>query len=325
MSIHIILGNGEGEDETPQAVINESLRDVLTEDSSVVTAWQGRPFPALEKVYDYLFDHKVPTVLIHESDFNVPKAFHESDHFVVQTVPALPDAFAKEYTHSPGKFMILGEGAYTDGLGKDTYDTIGTRPTVLDLGNGLLPLDLPGEMTPDAIEKEIEEAAVTPPGDKPEVLEVKDEDPTVNEAEVSEGDDPDPFSFAREELLSMPYRVLRRLAEQVVDADKLPTGTALEPLVDAIEDARDVMDFKIEVEESAALVSQVEHKTVPDVLMENPVVHEEDVAILLQDAHRLVDIMMDGEPSHPLSMTLLKIEEALLWYHYGDGSHPFDN
>jgi hypothetical protein len=333
---HILIGTGEGVN-VPQSVINESLRDVINEGDHLVLPWYGKPTDALRMVYDYVFDQQVQFLLIlTDTGSKVPKAFTDSDHgAVINPNGGLAKAYYNEYTKDQlGSVVVLGgeDDETTNDMLMDVYALLsrnGVTGPVLDLGDGLTTIEVEVEAEEESAEEESaeeesaeeesaeeesaeEESAEEAPPTLTEVeyaysLLTTDEDPTVeDDAGETEASDPDPFSFSYEELSIMPLKVLKRYAEQVVSEDDMPKGNAKGPFILAIETAREDAD-----------ISGGQHGD--DVICEMCRVEEalEYVQMFFRD-------LQAAAPSRVNAIVLTKVEEALLWYHYGADVHSAD-
>jgi hypothetical protein len=342
MATHVIIGTGENAD-IPQAVVNEALKDGLDDKPTVVVGWYGKPEDSLANVYDFLFDQEIDTLLIYDQVEPV-KAFREAPNMVVQKVPDMATGFVQEFKDNPGAFMVLGQGDRTDNLLMDVYSKV-RPPVVADLADGLAPITMEGfddlpevdldtetrettlnahgittvvttnddDPTEDTPTDEVPDVA---PGDKPAVL--ADEDPT-DDASPSEEEDPDPFSFNREELLNMPHRVLKRLAAQVMSEEEMPHTSEKEPFVNAIMYAAEALAKEIAGDPDTEVdTAEPYGKATIDGLARDPMGIED---FLLAARNTLRD-MNTAQPNRSLAVAVTKVEEALLWwYHYGDKIH----
>lgn len=283
MATHIIVGTGWLEEEIPQSVVNESLRDVIEEGDDVVIPWYGKPTPALAQVYDYIFDQEIPFELIHNTGSKIPKAFTDAKF---GTVLNPNGGLAAEYLKNlTGVFMVLGDDDITNETLAEVLDKGSWEGPVLDLADGLTEIDLEIVDEPDEV-PEAERRGLA------EKLVPSDDDPTeVEDEHVAE---PDPLSFTRDEMESMPLRTLQRLCKQ---AGLEASGNAKAAYIDALSEAKGE-----DVAREAHGVQPLVFDTV-----------EGAFDFLISSLKRI-----NGEsPSRPNSIAITKLEEALLWYHYG--------
>jgi hypothetical protein len=301
---HILVGTG-GDVDVPQSVINESLRDVLSEGDTLIMPWHGKPNDATRMVYDYVFDQGIQFVLVNATEGGVAKAFSASEHgVVVSPQRGLAQAYVDEYIRDTGDgrgaFIVLGNDPKTDEEIMDVYSRMDIPPTVVDLGDGLTPVQIEGD--DEAYSEPIGASEDDPQADEDEKEAVVEEADEVTEEadEVTEDDDPDPFSFNVDELRAMPVRVLKKLCAQVVPEDEMPKGNAKTPFIDAIEAARDALAREL-------------HGVQPVIF--------DTIEEALNYARLTIAKLQEDVPSRTTALVLTKIEEALLWYHYGDEIH----
>lgn len=294
MATHIIVGTGEGVD-VPQSVINEGLRDVVGDGDSVVVQWFGRPTKALGQVYDYIFDQQIQFELIHDTGGKIPKAFEDAKFgHVLNPNRGCVGEFAEMLTDD-GKFMLLGEDPMTDELVVGVYNQI-LDHDVLDLADGLTPV----KMEPDEDDEPTEEPTEE---EEPEAVQrglavVKDDDPT----DATEVDaEPDPLSFSREEMESMPLRTLQKLVKDA-GIKKEITSNSKKPYIAALVEEQNGGD-----------------KPLPDEIEIR--LSEEEAEELLMNARAALLRIQEIETSRSVAIAITKVEEALLWYHYGDEIH----
>lgn len=185
-----IIGSGTA----PKAVIQESLRDLLSDGDVVAVPWYGKPTAGLEAVYDYLLDNEVSFVMYYDSDSQIPaKVFSKAEHGSVQDIANVHTALIKA---SDGKILVLWDSTNDAGSEKMCESIFTVRPDalVLDLTNGLSPIHLEDE---------------------------KAEAPSRYDEEDPTDDAPASPPLSRAELEGMPVPSLKRLA---ANTGNLPEG-----------------------------------------------------------------------------------------------------
>lgn len=154
---HVVVGIGDNV-VTDKAII-ESLRDIVGKQDVVSIVWVGKPIaPAVEFVYNYIMDNGILFQMYYEEGQNPPRVFRESDHGSVFKVRDSVNSALKSITGS-GKVLFLWNDAendtdHEDGLGSlidQVFDTVGEGTIVLDLTNGLSPIEVVGQSEGDLL------------------------------------------------------------------------------------------------------------------------------------------------------------------------------
>jgi len=132
---YAIVGTGE----TSEAALQESLRDILTEDDTVLIGWL-RPMPeVVEHVYGYLLDNEVQFRLYHRPEQEVTRHFRDAENCVVTQSRHPLDAMLKE----ADEILFLWNDAEQEAnpsLIQYVFDHINDGVRIKELSNGLAPI-----------------------------------------------------------------------------------------------------------------------------------------------------------------------------------------
>lgn len=189
MKIHAVVGTGQGSKASEKAIV-ESLRDVVGADDCVNLVWSGKPSEALEVVYDYVLENNLSFVMYHAEGTTPPRVFRESDEGVVQKVRN-PDKAAVEKVDNGGAVLYLWDEDEADDQVDHVFDHKSGSALVLELTNGLAPIDVTETEVPEPVE--------------PDKYEDSDED----------SEDEDDTRFTQHELESMTDTAVRRYAARI--------------------------------------------------------------------------------------------------------------
>ena len=276
---HVILGSG-GAVTSPRSVINEAFKDAVREGDTISMPWMGKPSDAMAYVYDYVLDNEVNFLLLHDFDTTPPAPFVESERGEVLRVLDITKAMSDHVNRGDGgQAFVLGEDDATEAIILDfaKYSDVPMK----DLSNGLIPVNVM-ETHPDNPGQE----EVDPTDDTPE------EGVAVIDAALT---------YSIEELRNLPVPALKRVA-QVTGLDPLPPTQ--EEILDAMVAYREgkiveTMTGKQETDSAIEYFGGSNPSGIPTQL----------AAIVLE--------LKDNTPSRENSLVITKLQEALLWYHYG--------
>lgn len=152
-NVHAIIGLG---DTTPQA-IEESLNDVLNEGDIVAMVWYGPPTETWEAVYDYVLDNEYEFIMYYAEGSNPPRVFREHETGVVQKTRHPEPSAVKEISGN-GKLLVLWDNsANEEQFSEGVYDNTPEGTLVLNLANGLVPINIEADPLPEPEEPTFEE------------------------------------------------------------------------------------------------------------------------------------------------------------------------
>jgi len=310
---HLVIGTGVAA-EASYAAITESIKDAVDPENDIlVVPWTPRPADAMKAVYDFIVKTGVRFVMIHPGASKVPAVFTSAEaNGDVLNVPDMGEEYVRRYNLTEGGYcFVLGEDEATEMWLLSAFSHSGEKLQFVDLGRGLVPVSIQGdapteseqiagytqEMTEQATAEQFPTAATvetTTAGVKsPDAPEVTDDD---NDEEDAPEDKADIYSFKKEELESIPLRVLKNIAARVWD--EVPN--TVDGIIEKVEATRP---------------SSCDLRTAGP-----PEGHYGDQ---VEDAFkRLYSLLNYGQPSTGKMEALRNVHNAYLWYKHSDTTIP---
>ena len=195
MKTYGILGSGT----TSKNVIEDALNE-LGEDNEFVLYGVTKMSASESRVHTWLVDHEVSYTVVHNNKTSAA-LMEDASHFVSNNV-LNTDFFLKELKKRKGTLLLLWDDEAVTEMEDIVFGAADLGIKILDLTNGLTPIDVEGE--------EPTEEPVTAP--------------IVDEVEI------EPFS--KEELAEMPISVLRKNAKnQGMDTTDLDKNQIIDLLI----------------------------------------------------------------------------------------------
>lgn len=190
MGHYVIIGSGD----CPPEAVSESMRDTLSENDSVAIRWSSPMSEGLDSAFGFLLDHKIPTVIYYEDGQQVHPAFRESESCEVVKVR---NALSTLIQSVEKKVLVMwNDDEYN--IIEQVFDEV-PHVEMLELSNGLSPIVLSDEVTPQP------------------VVEV-----------VEEEEEEDDSRFTREQLESMAVPAVKRYGEKLGCEAKTKSGIIAE-------------------------------------------------------------------------------------------------
>lgn len=156
--IHAVLGPG-GE-AVPDSVIKDGLKDLLEKGDALALPWYGPPSDALEAVYDYVLDNEVQFTMFYTG--RKPPTVFETDGDLAETKD-IHKSLAQMSSPGSKALVLFPDG--DDDISETIFGYVDFAPegvVLLDLTNGLVPVEVEGEEGPtDPHPEEVEDDRLT--------------------------------------------------------------------------------------------------------------------------------------------------------------------
>jgi pyruvate/2-oxoglutarate dehydrogenase complex dihydrolipoamide acyltransferase (E2) component len=188
MKHYAVIGRGDGN----RKVITASLAD-LPAQSIFYVLWTGDSTPAEEAVLDWLIDHEQPFNVY--STVRVPPGLARYAQTIVEgNLPAMLTAVADM---GGSTALVL----WDEGIDQDVIEASTILPHLLELTNGLTPIEVQGD-DEEEVPAPVAVPAEAPTAPAPVLTAV----PALPETETSD--------FSPEELENMPAAAVKRIAKE---------------------------------------------------------------------------------------------------------------
>jgi hypothetical protein len=314
---HAVIGTGAAG--STVTAIHECLLDALDSTDVVGLLWKKPIPPALEWVYDFVMDNKVPFVMYYDEASTIPpKVFREADHGEVQK-SRNPELAALKAISGSGKVLFLWddkENNDDDSLINWVFANIEPGTIVLELSSALRPITLVDEGQPDEPKSRYEDADEVSPLDvlASDLQSIDEPDPVQDEVVEEPTDEDAEPRYSRDELLNMPALNVKRYGKRIKAVATTKTGIIDElfPLdtVDTTSPGVAMTEAAIEDNEAAvAVIDDPQYKS-----FRRNIKFLGGPPTLVNAFEDLAKVVLEGAPaSRERSLAFTLMEEAHCW------------